>query len=911
MSEGAEDLWKEWLLEIVWQEQKHHEQILDHPPARKELRDSLLSELVRLKAQPSMAASSEMFAKLEEASVAYVLEALMGAAWKFEIGKHFSTSRMASKLGVIDQHHRLLDRLLEILSQEGFLKSVDGGWKVVEEPATPDLAEYERALSHPGMEAETGLLRNCGPELARVLRGECSPLELLFPEGDIALSADFYCHAAVPRMMNDLIGEVVRFALARFPADRTFRILEVGAGTGSATSRILPLLAGRQTEYVFTDISRFFFRKARERFQGCSRLNCRVLDIEQDPQSQGFEPESYDLVVAANVLHATRDLRGSLEHVRRLLSPGGRLVLLEITGPVHWMDLVFGLLEGWWLFADHDLRPSHATMPAERWMTLLHENGFEHPLVVSSNDRPRHSPACREGKLLPLSVITARKMIAPEQIHPRGKKWLILADGQGVGQELKQCLCSRNDQCILALAGEAYEKTSPREFRIDPAESQHYQRLLEDCPAPLHGVVHLWSLDSPPLPIVCDPSFADSTDVIDTALSLGCRSTLHLTQALYDVCLDPPSLWLVTRGAQAVQPKCSVPAAAQSALWGMGKVIGLEHPELNCTRIDLDPDMNDDVIGTAEQLLGEISRRESGENQIAFRGAKRYVARILPLRSTPVEKQRSSLPPGVAFSSNASYLITGGLGGLGLLVAGWMVERGARRLILTGRSRPGPEALCRLKELEQAGARVTVTQTDVSDADQVDKLLKEIGQALPPLRGIFHAAGVLDDSILINLNWERFLRVLDPKVKGAWNLHTATVSRNIALDYFVLFSSAASMVGNAGQSNHAAANGFLDGLACHRRARGLAGLSINWGAWYGTGALAEDKSSGKRLKQMGMGRIDPSNGLMALNFLLTQPLAGAGVIPMDRARFIERLRLKEVPFFTELVQRTEMEDHSR
>ena len=217
-----------------------------------------------------------------------------------------------------------------------------------------------------------------------------------------------------------------------------------------------------------------------------------------------------------------------------------------------------------------------------------------------------------------------------------------------------------------------------------------------------------------------------------------------------------------------------------------------------------------------------------------------------------------------------TYLITGGLGGLGLVVARWLVERGAKHLLLMGRSPANQSVNHQLRKLEQAGAKVVVAQADVADAQQVAQLLETVQKTLPPLRGIIHAAGVLDDGILQQQSWERVERVMAPKIEGAWNLHVLT--QKYPLDWFVLFSSAASLVGSAGQANYSAANAFLDALAHARRAIGLPGLSINWGAW-GVGLAARQ---GRLAKGMG---IDLEQGLEVLELLLSQSAIQVGVLP--------------------------------
>jgi myxalamid-type polyketide synthase MxaB len=195
----------------------------------------------------------------------------------------------------------------------------------------------------------------------------------------------------------------------------------------------------------------------------------------------------------------------------------------------------------------------------------------------------------------------------------------------------------------------------------------------------------------------------------------------------------------------------------------------------------------------------------------------------------------SFAPEESAVRADGSYLITGGLGALGIRVARCLVDQGARHLVLAGRSGPSAEAWEAMEEMRAAGASVREVRADVASPADTARLI-EACQAEAPLRGVVHAAGVLDDGVVDRQTAERFSRVLAPKVYGAWNLHHQT--RELPLDFFVLFSSMASVLGSPGQSSYAVANAFLDALAHHRRARGLPGLSINWGPWSEAGMAA-------------------------------------------------------------------------
>ena len=213
------------------------------------------------------------------------------------------------------------------------------------------------------------------------------------------------------------------------------------------------------------------------------------------------------------------------------------------------------------------------------------------------------------------------------------------------------------------------------------------------------------------------------------------------------------------------------------------------------------------------------------------------------------------------------------------------MERGARHLALFGRSEPGQAARETLARLEKAGANVRVRRVDVSQETALRDALAALRDEAPPLGGVIHSAGVLDDGVVAQLDWPRFARVLAPKVDGGWTLHTATAGQ--PLDFFVLYSSIASLLGSPGQSNHAAANAFLDSLAHYRRACGLSAASLNWGAWLETGAAARDEVAG-RAAERGLLGLAPAEGLAALERLLEPSLPQVGVVRLDWSRFLER-----------------------
>jgi myxalamid-type polyketide synthase MxaB len=247
-----------------------------------------------------------------------------------------------------------------------------------------------------------------------------------------------------------------------------------------------------------------------------------------------------------------------------------------------------------------------------------------------------------------------------------------------------------------------------------------------------------------------------------------------------------------------------------------------------------------------------------------------------------------------AIDADSTYLVTGGLGALGLNVARWMVSAGARHIVLTSRRGPGQEAAEALAQMEAAGARVRIVGADVASAADTDRLFEEIAKGAP-LRGIVHAAGVIDDGMLAQQTWERFEAVLAPKVLGAWNLHERT--RSSSLDFFVMFSSMVSVLGGPGQGNYVAANVFLDALAHHRRGLGLPGLSLDWGPWDGAGMASTVTERDKaRWSEQGYGLVGIEQGLRVLDGVIGRPpRPQIAVLPFDWARVFRQFPGRSEP----------------
>ena len=1129
---------------------------------------------------------------MERAAWCYALSGLETLGWEREAGAVVDPEALRERLEVLPEHGNLLRRMLEILARSGVVRAKDEGFVVTvgADGSLPDrmprdseafLADVTARFPHAAN--EIGLFGRCAGALPEVLRGNEDPLSLLFGDAE-PTAGDLYRLAPVWRAANRMIGEVVRTLVDELPDDRRLRVLEVGAGIGSATEYVLPELPAGRFDYMYTDISAGFFAEAETRFSADdTSIDYRVLDIEKDPLDQDFDPHGYDLVIAANVLHATRHLDETLAHCRALLAPSGLLVALENQRGRGWMDLIFGQLDGWWRFDDR-YRSNHALAGPEVWCRALADTGFVESEVLGLD--------VREVAGLPdRGVIVAQ---GPAEIALPEGAWVLAGDRGGMAAALAAELAAQNQRVVLA--GDGPEDARPAAASeagvvasvVEMDRRESWRSIIEGLPSdvPFAGAVHLAAQDGH------GPEATTAGMARDAKRAAA--SALALVQGIADADVAPEKgVWFVTRGAQVLERERTGQLAG-APLWGFGRVVAREAPQLQPRMLDLDPEAGEPQAVLAHELLFPDS-----ENHIAHRGERRHVARLvrtndgverlaLPeetnwvlapdeggaietlrvqplapralepmevraeveacglnfldvframglvedegmlgeefcgrivetgadvtavsvgdrvagfafgtfgaevvtreelvapvppnlsatalatipsvfvtcvlsyelagleagdrvlihagaggvglaaiqlaraagaevfatasapkrdfLRSLGVEHvfdsrstafgqdildatggagidvvlnsltgegfieaslaclaqggrfvelarrdilsedEMAALRPDVAYSildlytlkeqhpagpggalrdvlarmatgelaplrhtiwplaetsaamgymraarhigkivlttppiaagrlrGDGTYLVTGGLGGIGLALAEWLAERGAGTVVLNGRRAPGAAAEKSIEALRARGFRIEVELADVTDTAALDAMLERIDGTLPPLSGVIHSVGVLSDAALGNQSWEGFETVLWPKMLGAWHLHRATAERD--LDMFVLFSSVAGVLGNPGQANHAAANAFLDQLAAHRRALGLPGQSIAWGAWSGLGEAEEQREriAGRR-EASGTGWFPPEQGFLAFERLLREDATGGVVAVVD------------------------------
>ncbi|MFY2558178.1 SDR family NAD(P)-dependent oxidoreductase [Corallococcus terminator] len=810
---------------------------------------------------------------LDEACTAYMNLALRELGAFSHAEESYTREALLEQCGVIPRYEQLVSRWLQLLVEAGHLEQDEAGRYRALRPCAPESGESlvrgaEARWARTPQVVE--LIRRCGDALKDVLRGEQSPTELFASilEGSAEKAQTEFGLRTYYRAI--LRGGMERL-VQQLPPTAKLRVLEIGGGTGIATSELLPILPGERTEYTFTDVAPLFLSQAKRKFGAHPFVRFAPLDLERPPAEQGLPLESFDVIVAVNVLHAVRNLPATLSHVRSLLAPGGLLLIGELTQPTPDFAITYSLMMN--PVEDPERDQGNPFLSPERWCAVLEASGFarataapdtdvlgQHALIAqaphssqsvapafSASPTPTLDPVRRppsgltkkaevgdwfyvpSWKRSPRTRPTTRTKAAPET-------WLLFVDDVGLGAALAERLIHQGHSVITVRAGEGFHQDGPGRFSINAKESGDYDLLLGELRA--QGTspgkfVHLWSV-SPGLPS------------LERARELGLDGLLLLAKALGARGItDSLRLWVVSNDVQEVQGDEVSPEKA--LLLAPCKVIPLEYPNIQCTSVDfvLPASGHRDALEPETQLLEEV---QSGATDavVAYRGPHRWVRTFepAPLPSPPERSDR--------LRERGVYLLTGGLGKVGLTLAEYLARTVQARLILTRRSAfpdprewdawlsahpsedPTSRTIRSLRELEALGAEVLVLRADVSQPEQMRAALARATERFGAIHGVIHSAGVLGDGAIQQKSSEELTRVLAPKVLGTLVLHD--LFADAPLDFFLLFSSLSALEPGFGQVAYSAANNFLDAFVHSRRARRHRHVAcINWDVWRGEG----------------------------------------------------------------------------
>jgi SAM-dependent methyltransferase/NAD(P)-dependent dehydrogenase (short-subunit alcohol dehydrogenase family)/aryl carrier-like protein len=676
--------------------------------------------------------------------------------------------------------------------------------------------------SSPLMSAFAEGIMRIKDHIQQLFTGETDALELLLQEDNLV------------RIYDSISFDYSDFICALAETVPNLRILEVGAGTGGTTEFILhgiqqsPGQFPRYNRYTFSDISAGFFPKARERFAGIPNMDFKALDISKDPIQQGFEPGSYDLIIAANVVHATPTLYQTLKNLHLLLMPTGKLVLTEFCTYFRAPNYIYGNFAGWWLGED-DNRKWEPYVDTDRWDRELKAAGFNGTDVVYDEEKPWQYCATIVARM-PTNAVQLTNHVSILCQHP-------------------EAIVNRR----------LTEDLNQRGFDVEIVN--------------LHEALNT------------DGDIIATLDLEASFLENVTSETFSLFQTLCSLMKNRNLLWLMS----STQVNCSNPLSSQSL--GLIRSARSEL-NISITTLEINfsmPNSTSFILGVLSKIRAQKDHGILAPDwEFAVHGGTLKVGRYRPFnifdnctfktelwnrRALPYYHPNDNVPDSnshnghphnrslkpvlneclprngvssICLNPHAAYLITGGLGGLGRAISVWFAERGAGELIFLSRSAgTNPRDQDLFTELKSMGCKPVAVRGFVQNKEDVAKAAES---ATFPIKGVIHLAMQLRDAAILDMSYDQLKSVTMPKVEGTWNLHGQF---GTSLDFFVMASSLSTVLGQPGQGNYNAANTFMESFCQYRHSLGLPASVLNICPIEGVGFVAENSDARRKLKSQG------------------------------------------------------------
>lgn len=591
----------------------------------REAAQKTLEEIIALRGRTKLEATMAAEDDLAAAQVARGLREMAA-------GLKAGTVWTEDSLKVAEPMRRVYKHLVNDLAKRGLLEAKGEGFvpsatfDAAAESARQELKKF--IDGNPGHLPEGMLCTITCNELGPILRGEKDAVQVLFGGSNSDLLDQFYGDGLLSSHWMTSIASAVKEAAKNLPEGRGLRILEVGAGTAGLSASLLPLLPRGIHSYTFSDVSAGFFSVAGQKLAAFPEVEYKVFNLEQSPLTQGFEADSFDLVIGTNVIHAVADVKATLGYIHEVLKPGGSLVFMDVATPQLWTESVFGLTSGWWHLTDRELRPDQPLMQRPQWEAAMQAAGFAETTSIPGLIGPRGGEgqiglfgrkAWKEGQ-------TAAKPAAAQV--PEESSWLIFADKGGLGERLGDRLKAAGVRVRIAKRGGSYAQDGDSyTLRANTAEDWMTLVTSYAADAAPERMSYFWTLDEPA-----------GKGAGDDAL-MGIDALLHLTQAIENT--TPAAklkMDLISRGAQPAGEHMGLTNVAQAPSIGVFRVILSEHPNFSCRGLDLPPEETQDDVAL---LLSELLASH-GEREVAVRGEARYLQRIkrgLPVKEVTLDKK--------------------------------------------------------------------------------------------------------------------------------------------------------------------------------------------------------------------------------------------------------------------------------
>ncbi|BAZ50645.1 beta-ketoacyl synthase [Nostoc sp. NIES-4103] len=821
----------------------------------------------------------------------------------------YSVEDLLEQFLILPQHKQLLSQWLQILVEQGQLQQEGEVFSnllpISHEAFEALVAEVKLKWADTPLWADPILLAR--EKLPSLLTGKENSLNLLFTQDSLAHTERIALDWPMLSYYNAIAKTILQQIIKSLPSQVKLRVLDIGAGMGLTTADLLPVLPPQQTTYVYTDVARLFLDNAKQKFSNYPFIEYKLLDIERSPQEQGYDLHSFDVIVAANVLHVTQNIKESLDHVRSLLAPGGLLLIWEVTQP----QLIYNVTDGLWMkpLQDGERTQANPFLSQEQWQKALLTHGFvEAEIIPKNNDFGYHiflaqAPVSDAAPLaftqkneskeadislkkksdiadwfyipswqrslipvqnanpntnLPRKIATKNKEHSeitsppsPSSPSSPSSPWLVFLDECGLGDRIVNKLEFAGEDVITVSIGEHFSSNDQNAYTLNPSQRQDYETLWQELQKRNQlpqKIAHLWS--------VTPEEFLETRfERVEKLQNLGLWSLLFLAQALgkhnfskhLQIAVISNNLQEVT-GEENLCPE-------KATLLGPCKVIPQEYLNISCRSIDIilpefGSQQREKLISN---LLTELTL-EASDMAIAYRGNHRWVQTFAPIRLDRTEKTTPKLRNG------GVYLITGGLGGIGLVLAEYLAKTVQAKLVLLGRSHFPAKSeweqwllthdeqdsvsvkIRQLQAMEALGAEIAIAIADVANLEQMQVVIDQVSDRFGKIHGVIHAAGVIPGGMIQLKTAENISNLLAPKVIGTLVLDT--LLQDFELDFFVLCSSLNSFLAGLGLVDHCAANSFLDAFANYKASRSNTLItSINWDGWQEVGQAAKVKVS--------------------------------------------------------------------
>lgn len=620
----------------------------------------------------------------------------------------------------------------------------------------------------------------------------------------------------------------------------TLRILEVGAGTGGTSQLIFN---GLSTDgngkadlppfdlYTFTDISAGFFPDAKERFSHVRNIEYKIFDITKTPQEQGFEDirlGSYDLIVATQVIHATPNIGTALKNIRVLLKDDGILLITEPDPQSLSTSFISGHLPGWWLGQENHRR-NGPLISTDRWDAELKSSGFTGaPQPLFDDAPPYHrgfAIVARPDKFTPMttrsSISLYRSDVEDASAHPEVEQSLAGLGWDLAPLELTYPPSAPSDSIILHVTGSTSHEAA---YSFDESSFTGLKSLLQSI-TPQHKV--LWVL--PRTQMKC----SDSSGAYLLGVARGLRSEMSLQLFTLEINSDEPDYLAVVdkvlRKVNVSESSAQLAADMEFVYYDGEICVGRFHP------VRFETSSINDSIPSSPLQISHSSEASDELVEVAS-------------QSSATSSSSFTQIGQVSFNPEATYLLVGGVRGLGRSIATWLVARGARDLILFSRSAgTDAESLAFTLQLESMGCSISVVAGSV---DSMDDVQRAVQTATKPIKGVFQLAMVLNDATMVDMSWSQWSDPLRPKVDGTWNLHKALLGHD--LDVFWMASSVITAFDMPGQSNYQAANVFLQAFCQYRHSLGLPASVLDISAINDVGYVSTNAEAVRQIRGFGL-----------------------------------------------------------